>query len=280
VRGKPRIALPLMTAALLFLTWSALVAATNHGAHRGAATASRAQATCELCGKPISPQSEVTLESAADRSEHHYRCVHCALVGARDWVKGDVTITARSGVAGTKVEWARRGGQWHVTPALAVVLSVPETHGDCGKEHVAFRDQSEFRSYAETHAVARGQTPIAGARVDAIVNAGKPAAPKQAVCPVSGNTVHPNAKTTWTIYSGTAYYFCCDRCKPHFVSNPASYVGPNASKTHAGGHGGCSGTSNSGGCGGHAGGGSCEHSASHPGQTSKPKTRSHASHRA
>ena len=97
------------------------------------------------------------MRSAAGGSEHRYRCIHCALVGARDWIEGDVTITARSGVAGTKVQWARPGGKWQVTPSSAVVLSIPETHGDCRQEHVAFRDRSEFNAYAKTHSVARGR---------------------------------------------------------------------------------------------------------------------------
>jgi YHS domain-containing protein len=161
-----------------------------------------------------------------------------------------------------------------------VVLSVPETHGDCAKQHVAFRDQREFQTYAKTHSVARGQKPIAGAHVYRILEAGKPAAPKQAVCPVSGNTVHPNAKTAWTVYRGTAYYFCCERCRPRFASNPASFVGPNAAKKPDGGTGGCSGMSGGGGCSGRSGGGGCEGSAAQPepGQTSKPKTKSEASH--
>ena len=107
MRAKPMVVPSLMAAALLLVTWSALVAATSHGPRHGTATAGQTKAlTCELCGKPISPQSEVTLKGAADGSQHHYRCVHCALLGARDWVKGDLTITARSGGAGVEVHLA------------------------------------------------------------------------------------------------------------------------------------------------------------------------------
>jgi len=274
MRRRSPSALPLMSAALLLLMGSALVAATNHSRHGGGQEAKQANARCELCGKPIGAGRAATLESDADHSLHRYACVHCALLAARDWVKGDVTVKASSGRGRGEIQWHRHNGRWQVSPSSAVVLSLPETGNDCQQEHVAFRDESEFRAYARSHALARGEQAIAGADVEGIVNAGRPPIPKEAVCPVSGKAVHPKAQTNWTVYKGTAYYFCCTGCKPRFVSSPESYVGPQASAPkHGAGHGGCSGMQG-GSCGGHEGGG-CEHSAQSPSRRPSKPTEEH-----
>lgn len=275
----PRRALLVAIGTMFLLVCTALAMAASHSGHasRGAPTGQSAAATCEICGKPIPTAASVVLVSAADRSQHHYACIHCALLAARDYIKGDVTVTTHSAVKGAKLEWTRTGGAWKVTPASAVVLSVPEVNGTCEQSHLAFEDQAEFNSFAKKHPMVHAN-PLPGARVDAILLAGRGQPPKEAVCPVMGNKVHPDASTEWTVYQGKVYYFCCPGCKPKFTSDPAGYVSGKvkASKpSHGGSCGGHSGAG--GGCGGRGGSGSSRAPGTRGG---KPATRSAPSQRA
>jgi YHS domain-containing protein len=256
----------------ILLAWTAWAVAANHGGHADQASPAgkSAAGACETCGKPIVTKTMVTLTRAADHSQHHYACIHCALLAARDYVGGDVKVTAHSAVQGTKLEWTRTGGVWQVAPASAVVLSVPEVNGTCDQSHLAFKDQAEFDSYAKAHHAVHAK-PIAGAKVDAILLAGRGPAPEEATCPVMGNKVHPDAKTEWTVYQGKVYYFCCPGCKPKFTSDPAGFA---SGKTKIQGKGaGCGGHSGSG--GGGCGGGSSAGRARGPGSAAKPPTAKH-----
>ncbi len=185
--------------------------------------------SCETCLKPLVGNREVVLEEAGAGPKHHFRCIHCALVGANDWFTSDVTLYARSSSRGDPVEWRRRDGKWRVSPASTQVLAVPETDGECLDKHLVFADGAELRAYGKQHALASGHPAIAATDVVSILSAGKPAPPRQASCPVTGATVRPDPKTAWTVYKGQVYYFCCEKCKPAFTSDPAAYVGMDAS---------------------------------------------------
>ena len=235
MRDSVRLAVLIAALVLLLVSWAALTAANTHssqqtvsvakaGAVHGAAKGSGAANTCELCQKPITAGSEATLENPADGSVHHYACIECALISARDYFNGDVTVRTKSARRGAKIGWTRHQGKWQVSPASAVVMSLPEKSGNCQQDHLAFKDAVEFSSYAKTHANAAGHRTFAASQVNAILQAGKQPAPKEATCPVMHHAVHPNAQTEWTVYKGKTYYFCCAGCKPKFTSNPVGYL--------------------------------------------------------
>ena len=46
----------------------------------------------------------------------------------------------------------------------------------------------------------------------------------EAVDPVCGMTVMPNASTPHAEHDDVAYYFCCSGCHRAFTDNPAAYV--------------------------------------------------------
>lgn len=46
----------------------------------------------------------------------------------------------------------------------------------------------------------------------------------KAVCPVTGEALTVDAKTTAAKYKGKVYYFCCPACLPSFKEDPAKYV--------------------------------------------------------
>jgi YHS domain-containing protein len=270
MRKTHRVALAATLAAVVLLGlpfmigWAANhashAAAPSHGNH-GAVAPRRAaadQPACELCGKPIVARSEVVLTTAGDKAEHHYRCIHCALLAARDWQKGDVRLGAQSAVLGERVTWTRTNGAWRVDPASATVLALPEANGDCLSAHLVFADSSEYDVYRSDHPAASKHHPMAAGKVDSILTAGREALPHEAICPVSGKRFEPTAKTQWTVYKGKTYYFCCDNCKPRFTSAPATYVsgkGPRPEHMMQMREGACGGHSGEGGCGGHDGGG-------------------------
>ncbi|MFB3880483.1 MAG: YHS domain-containing protein [Armatimonadota bacterium] len=234
MRDRVRLAALIAGLALLAMSWAVLATANTHGSHQGAsvvkAGATRGTAgagatkTCELCQKPISAKSEATLEHRANGSVHHYACIECALVSARDYFTGDVTVRTKTAGGGTPIEWTRHQGKWQVSPASAVVMSLPEKSGDCQQDHLAFKDAAEFTFYAKTHARAAGHETCAASQVDAILQAGKQPAPQVTTCPVMRHAVRPNAQTDWTVYKGKTYYFCCAGCKPKFTSNPTGYL--------------------------------------------------------
>jgi YHS domain-containing protein len=226
-------------------------------------TASAGEDLCELCLKPIVEAMAVVLETSTDGAEHRYRCIHCALVAARDRFAGDVQLRATSVVEGAPVEWDRRDGNWEVTPASALVMALPEVEDECLGKHVVLADRSEFEAYAGERKEAGAVRPFAATDTERILDAGKPAAPKEAKCPVSGQAVQVSDKTPWTVYAGETYYFCCGPCKPKFLGDPEGYLAGTAPKpqlTKA--EGGCGGGAHergSGGCGGSEAGksGSC-----------------------
>jgi len=233
----------------LLLACSLAMAQAHHG-HHGSSVAAAKGPVCELCGKPLVTARAVTLR-AADGKPHHYRCINCALVAARDLFTSDVKLTAQSVSTGKTVQWTRKGGVWSVIPASANVIALPETSGDCLQDHLVFSDDAERLAYTKTHLALAKHSSIPAADVASILSAGKSPLPKQATCPVSGKSIHPTAKTEWTMYQGETYYFCCAACKPKFVADPASYLGetkPEMGEEGCEGHegGGCSG-----GCGEH-----------------------------
>jgi YHS domain-containing protein len=194
-------------------------------------TAPGGEDLCELCLKPIVEATVVVLETASDGAVHRYRCVLCALAAARDWSTGDVQLRATSALEGAPVELNRREGQ-----------------GDeCLDKHVVLADQSEFEAYAGEHKEVGAVRPFAATDTERILDAGKPPAPKEAKCPVSGQTVQVNDKTPWTMYAGETFYFCCAGCKPRFTKDPEGYLSGTALRPDTGGEGrGCGG-----GCGSH-----------------------------
>lgn len=258
MRQVSRILMLITLAAALSVGWSLVMAgAANH--NHGASAGNHA-ATCEVCGKPLVARSQVDLKATGETKEHHYRCIHCALVAANDWFKSDVTLRTRSAGQGQAVTWARHQGKWQVSPAAAEVLVLPETNGECVQTHLVFASASEFQSYRKTHSSMGGHKPLGGTQVPAILAAGKEPAPKEATCPVSGKKFQPTAKTEWTVYQGKTYYFCCGKCKPQFESQPAAYASGHGPKPqHAMAEGGCGGhqgggcaTEKGGNCAGHA----------------------------
>jgi len=248
MRCRVGLAVLIAVVALLMVSCAVLLAANGHNSHHetGAANGGKTN-TCELCQKPIAAKSEAVLESSTDGSVHHYACIECALIAARDYFKGDVKVHAKSAESGAKIEWARHQGKWQASPASAVVMSLPETSGTCQQDHLVFKDDTEFSSYAKTHAQAAGHKVLPAARVDAILLAGKPPAPKETTCPVMGKTVHPTAGTEWTVYKGKTYYFCCAGCKPKFTANPAGYLSGSIKPTK-GAKGGACGSHGDAGC--------------------------------
>jgi YHS domain-containing protein len=210
-------------------------------------TAPGGEDLCELCLKPIVEATVVVLETASDGAVHRYRCVLCALAAARDWSTGDVQLRATSALEGAPVELNRREGQWEARPVSALVLALPETGDECLDKHVVLADQSEFEAYAGEHKEVGAVRPFAATDTERILDAGKPPAPKEAKCPVSGQTVQVNDKTPWTMYAGETFYFCCAGCKPRFTKDPEGYLSGTALRPDTGGEGrGCGG-----GCGSH-----------------------------
>jgi YHS domain-containing protein len=231
-------------------------------------TASGGENLCELCLKPIVEAVAVVLETSGDGVEHWHRCIHCALVAARDRFTGDVHLRTRSAVRATPVELDRRDGRWEAKPSSALVVALPEAEEECLGKHLVLADRSEFEAYAAEHQEVGEMRPFAATDTEKILDAGKPAAPKEATCPVSGQQVEVAARTPWTMYAGKTYYFCCDPCKPRFLGDPEGYLAGTAPKPHmmkseggcgGGGHepgsGGCGGSHSgqSGGCGGAGG---------------------------
>ncbi len=239
---------------------------------------------CELCLKSIVDQFEVLLV-AADGTDHHYRCVHCALVAARDLFRGDLTLRTKSAVKGSGVELHRRGPNWDVSPASALVVALPEADDECLGAHLVLADREEFELYAKGHPEVANARLWAASATGEILSAGKPEAPEEATCPVSGRSVKVNEKTDWTVYKGEVYYFCCAGCKPRFLSNPSGYLAGTAPKPRMmGGEGGCAGSRGSGsggcshegmsgGCGGHDADGDSEDAAET--QPEKEETNTH-----
>ncbi len=100
-------ALIVMAGMVALASWS-WAAIQNHAAHQGHAAAETQAAhqhaagkaaLCEVCGKPILPASEVTVQESTGGPVHHYRCTHCAFLAARDWLTHDLTMQARSSLA-------------------------------------------------------------------------------------------------------------------------------------------------------------------------------------
>lgn len=218
---------------------------------------------CELCLKPIVEAFAVVLETAGEGPAHNYRCIHCALVAARDGFTGDLHLRATSAVAGTPVEWDRRDGNWEVTPASALVVALPEVNDECLGRHVVLADRDEFEAYAEDHPEVGDMYRFAATDTEKILDGGRPPAPEEANCPVSGQTVQIDDETPWTVYAGDIYYFCCGPCKPRFLGDPEGYLAGTAPKPQLtkaeGGCGGGAHETGSGGCGGSEAGtsGSC-----------------------
>lgn len=232
-----------------------------------------AEDVCELCLKPLVEQFEVILASATDPSEHRYRCIHCALVAARDMFTGDLQLQAKSAVEGAAVELVRAGGEWRATPSSARVLAVPEVNDECLEGHVVFADEEELKAYVAERPGLSEVAPFGAEEVERILSAGKPAAPGEATCPVSGQTVEVGETTPWTVYEGEVYYFCCKGCKPRFLANADAYLkgeGPKppmmmGSGSCGGSCGGSHGADSGGGCGGASG-----HSPSEGGDGEEP----------
>jgi len=53
---------------------------------------------------------------------------------------------------------------------------------------------------------------------------GMPAPGTKAFCPVMKNDFKVTANSTYSIYKGKTYVFCCPGCKPTFEANPEKYV--------------------------------------------------------
>ncbi len=253
------------------LTETAIAASATGHEHQ--ATQAQKLASCELCLKPIVSKSEVVLTTSADQTKHHYRCIHCGFVAARDRFAGDLRLQTKSMVKGSTVQLERKSGKWKANPASALVLARPETNGECLAGHLVFTDRSEFAAYAKNHSGVGDQQLFSATEVAKILNAGKPPAPKEAKCPVSGQTVQVTDQTQWTVYQGQTYYFCCNGCKPRFLSNPEGYLDgtaprPQGMQGHEGhqGSGECGGSheGKTGGCGGSSKTeGGCSHGKSH-----------------
>jgi YHS domain-containing protein len=204
-------------------------------------TAPGGEDLCELCLKPI-VEAAVVLETLSDGAEHRYRCVLCALVAARDWSTGDVQLRATSALEDAPVELNRREGEWEARPVSALVLALPEAEDECLDKHVVLADQSEFEAYAGEHKEVGAVRPFAATDTERILDAGKPPTPKEAKCPVSGQTVQVSDKTHWTMYAGETFYFCCAGCKPRFIKDPEGYLSGTALRPDTGGEGrGCGG---------------------------------------
>ncbi len=256
-----------------FQAGAAVAASVTEHEHK--ATQAEKPAVCELCLKPIVSASEVVLTTSENPAKHHYRCIHCGLVAARDRFTGDVRLRTKSTVKGAAVQLDRRAGKWTVTPASALVLALPEANGECLSGHVVLANRGEFETYAKGHPGVGDKQLFPATEVAQILSAGKPPAPKEAKCPVSGQTVQVNDQTQWTVYKGQTYYFCCNGCKPRFLGNPEGYLNGTAPRpkgmmqghgeqkgsgscggSHEGKSGGCGGSGKTAGsCGSHEKGG-------------------------
>lgn len=218
---------------LLAATGAWALASGGHAGH-GAQSASAGAGVCEMCQKPLVAARVVSLQRAGERTEHQYRCIHCALVAARDWQQGDLTLRTKSAEAGQVVTWRRTNGKWSASPSSAVVLAMPEVKGECLDKHVVLASAAELKAYQGSHAEAVGKHTLPAAAVDRILAAGRGPLPKEATCPVTGEKVKPTASTDWTVYQGKVYYFCCGGCKPRFVANAAGYVSGKTPKLRPG----------------------------------------------
>lgn len=228
------IALIVLLAAVGAWTLAAAQTHAGHGDHAAQAAPHEGHATpadvCEICRKPMVAERAVSLRRAGDKAEHQLRCVHCALVAARDWYQGDLTLRTKSAEGGTPVTLTRTKGKWSASPSTAVVLMAPEAKGECTDQHVVLANATEAKAYQRSHRVSAGEATFAATDVDKILVAGRGPLPKETVCPVSGQKVHPDASTKWTAYRGKVYYFCCPGCEPRFVANADGYASGTAPK--------------------------------------------------
>ncbi len=89
---------------------------------------------------------------------------------------------------------------------------------------------TEAKAYQRSHRASAGEPAFAATDVERILVAGRGPLPKETVCPVSGQKVHPDASTRWTAYKGKVYYFCCAGCEPRFIANADGYASGTAPK--------------------------------------------------
>jgi YHS domain-containing protein len=231
--GRIRLAVIALIVVLAVVAAFSLAAAQMHAGHGAPAPKAHAASSavvCPICGKPLVAERAVSLQRAGDKTEHQYRCIDCALVAARDWYSGDLTLRTKSAAGGTPVVLTRTKGKWSASPSTAVVLMAPEAKGECIDQHVVLANTTEAKAYQRSHHASAGETTFAATDVDKILVAGRGPLPKETVCPVSGQKVHPNASTRWTAYKGKTYYFCCAGCEPRFVANADGYASGTAPK--------------------------------------------------
>jgi YHS domain-containing protein len=232
--GRIRLAVIALIVVLAVVAALSLAAAQMHAGHGAPAPKAHAAASgadvCAICGKPLVAERAVSLQQTGEKAERQYRCINCALVAARDWYSGDLTLRTRSAAGGTRVVLTRTKGKWSASPSTAVVLMAPEAKGECIDQHVVLANETEAKAYQRSHRASAGEATFAATDVDRILVAGRGPLPKEATCPVSGQKVHPNASTRWTVYKGKTYYFCCAGCEPRFISNADGYASGTAPK--------------------------------------------------
>ena len=54
---------------------------------------------------------------------------------------------------------------------------------------------------------------------------GMPASGTKAFCPVMENGFEVTPNSTYSVYKGKTYVFCCPGCKPAFEKDPEKYIG-------------------------------------------------------
>jgi YHS domain-containing protein len=54
---------------------------------------------------------------------------------------------------------------------------------------------------------------------------GMPPVGTKAKCPVQGDVFEVTKDTSFSVYEGKTYVFCCPGCKPQFDANPEKYIG-------------------------------------------------------
>ena len=98
-------------------------------------------------------------------------------------------------------------------PGSAAAATAPEVKAG----HAGMEDQRNLDSHAAGAEEASHETLENGFD-------GMPAPGTPAHCPVMKNDFKVTADTTFSVYKGKTYVFCCPGCKPQFEADPEKYI--------------------------------------------------------
>jgi YHS domain-containing protein len=90
--------------------------------------------------------------------------------------------------------------------------------------HAGMEDQHNIGNHPQEGHPHAADAPIASQK--ALKNGfdGMPASGTPAHCPVMKNDFKVTADSTFSVYKGKTYVFCCPGCKPQFEADPEKYI--------------------------------------------------------